>query len=315
MTQYEHDPEIIQFIDAATKRLLTEIERHFPSIQETALQWVKMLSATGQPEEYYKALEAHPIILLPWWAEKKLNASPDLDFHADLAYSTISIYYFVRVIDNIMDQEQTVETQLLPILGFLHTQWHYTFQRYFEYGHPFWDTFRRTWFEAWEIAIRDIRFEQIDRETFLQTSSQKSHAATIPIAAVLYRYHQFQVLEAWRTFFRRFQCFHQMHNDLFGWIKDLQHRAVTYFLSEAARRKSPDESIPNWVTREGFMWGLEEVHAFFRQTREAAKALDNPDLERYLDTRETLIGERTERMRQNLKSAAMLIRALEADRQ
>ncbi len=311
MAQYKHDQQIIHIIEAATDRLLSEVETYFPSIQDMTQQWVKKLSASEHPAEYYKALEANPILLLPWWAGKKLNPCPDQDFHADLAYSTISIYYFVRIIDNIVDREQTVETLMLPLLGFLHTQWQYTFQRYFEYGHPFWDYFRQTWFEAWEITIRDSRLQQIERETFLQTSSQKSHAATIPIAAVLYRHQNPQAIKDWRAFFRCFQYFHQMHNDLFGWIKDLRHQAITYFLSEAARRKRPEESIPHWIVREGFEWGMGEVSLFFGQTREAAALLSNRDLELYLDAREALIEEQADRMSRNLGSAEMLLKALE----
>ena len=119
---------MIRLIDLASQRLLGDIQSHFPSIHSLALEWFKQLSASEHPEEYYKVLEAQPILLLPWWADEPFNGGePDLEFHADLVYSTISIYYFIRILDNILDREQTIEEHLLPMLAFLHTQWQYTY--------------------------------------------------------------------------------------------------------------------------------------------------------------------------------------------
>jgi len=72
------------------------------------------LSCSNQPEEYFKHPRSFPILLLPWWLEKTLHPCPDAAFQLDLVRSTINGYYYIRLIDNLMDGHATVELKLLP---------------------------------------------------------------------------------------------------------------------------------------------------------------------------------------------------------
>jgi hypothetical protein len=306
-----YDDGMSRIIAAAFSRLHSELDRGGPFLAQQILGWIKGLSDTAQPEDYFKHPHAFPMLLLPWWVEKTLCQHPDPVFQADLVYSTVNGYYYIRLMDNVMDANATLELNLLPALNLFHTQFQAPYQRYFEHEHPFWDFFFGVWMTSAEVTMVDAGLAEVDRTQFVQVAAQKTCAAKIPLAAVCYQYEQPGLITPWAHFVELFGCWHQMRNDLFDWRRDLQRQARTYFLSEAERRKRSTETVAEWVVREGFAWGVQNLEAWMAELQALAGNLNSPDLEAYLDTREAMMRKQKEDVTDGLQNVAKLLALFE----
>ena len=221
----------------------------------------------------------------------------------------MSGYYYVRILDNIMDKEATVEESLLPILSLFHTQWQYTYHKYFAADHSFWLALRELWFDGWNLTLQDHQSGEITREQFLDISSQKSKAATIPVVAVLYRLQQDEDIVLWQNFYKTFQRFHQMHNDVFGWVRDFRSNSTTYFLDEAKRRVKADQSVLAWIAHGGIEWGLRQIQVFFADACVEAARTNNSYLMQYMEARGERLSELASRIPSEAKNLAKLFDA------
>jgi hypothetical protein len=302
-----YDPQLSRIIAKAISRLHTEMTQVAPFMAQHVSQWMENLSGTAQPEDYFKHPLAFPSLLLPWWVEKTFRQSPDLSLQSDLAYSTINGYYYIRLIDNIMDGHATVELKLLPALGFFHTQFQAAYQPYFKHDHPFWDFFTTVWFHSGEAAIKDASLTDIDEAQFEQVAAQKVCAAKIPLAAVCYRHERRDLIEPWARFVDLFGYWHQLFNDLFDWHKDYTRQTQTYFLSEAGRQRHVGEPVAGWVAREGFEWAIEKLQTRMSTLKRLAGDLQSPDLTAYLDTREAMLLKQKGEVAEGLQSIAKLM--------
>ena len=279
----------------ALARLQAEMKQAAPFLAAQVSAWMRELACAPQPEDYFKNPIAFPLLLLPWWLEKTLHAEPALPFQSDLIYSTVNGYYYIRLLDNVMDGHATGELKLLPAAAFFHAQFQAAYQRYFDAAHPFWGHFTQVWFQAADVTAQDASLSQVSLEAFRRYASQKICAVKVPLAAVCYRYDRLDLLEPWSRFVEAFGAWHQMWNDLYDWSKDLRHGTRTYFLSEAERRKRPDESVAAWVVREGFDWGSAVLSDWMAEARARAAPLNSTALVEYLDQRGAMLrGQQTE---------------------
>jgi hypothetical protein len=300
------DQQLNTIIAAAIERIAAEMRQTAPYMADQVFAWMQQLARSDRPADYFTHPVAFPMLLLPWWLEQAFHEMPDRAFQADLIYSTINGYYFIRLLDNVMDDHATVEHTLLPAAGFFHTQFQSQYQRYFPYSHPFWKLFTAVWFHSGDATIKDAALATLDRDTFIEVAAQKVSAAKIPLAAVCYRYEQPERIELWSRFIDLLGCWHQMFNDLFGWHKDLARATPTYFLSEAERRRDPTEPVAAWVVREGFAWGMQSLTVWMAEAKTLAGQLHVPHLEGYLDTRMMLLLDRYAELQAGLDSAAQL---------
>lgn len=284
-----YDAQLSTLISTSLARLQGEMVGAAPTMARHVTRWMAHLAGSTSLEHYFKHPQAFPALLLPWWLEKSLGEMPNLDFQADLVYSTINGYYAIRLADNLMDGHATVELQLLPALNFFQTQFQAAYQPWFAAGHPFWDFFRATWFHSAEVTLQDALLTEIDAVQFEQIAAQKTSAAKIPLAAVCHRYGQLDRLEPWSRLVDLLGCWHQFLNDLFGWHRDHERRTVTYFLSEAERRRRPDEPVLGWVVREGFDWGMAQAEGWMSALQALAQELNSRELIAYLEAREEML--------------------------
>ncbi len=298
--------KVSELIAAAIERMLDNLSQDSPSLARQAEAWVNKLAGTDDPADYYRHPLAFPAMLLPWWVEQSIHAEPDMAFQADLIYSSVTGYYFIRLIDNVMDGHGPEDAELLPLLGFFHTQFHRTYQRYFEFDHPFWPFFNQIGVLSADYAINSAQLRDIDRDTFITLAGRKVCGGKIPMAAVCYHYACPDLLTPWEAFFDRLGCWHQMFNDLLGWIKDLKHDTSSYFLSEAHRQKAPDESVVNWITREGFDWGLSVLYDWMAELQQEATTLGSDELVQYLDHRDCLLRQQAAEIKAGFATIAVL---------
>jgi hypothetical protein len=251
--------------------------------------WLEQLAGDGQPADYFKHPLAFPSLLLPWWLERTIQPEPDLAFQGDLVYSTINGYYYIRLIDNLMDGHATVELELLPALGFFHSRFQTVYQRYFPGNHPFWEQFSAIWLHSAEVAMQDAALTGIDEAEFTQIAAQKIGAVKIPLVALCYRYERLDLVEPWFQLVDLLGCWHQFLNDLLGWYRDDARQSCTYFLAEAARRRADAEPLVSWIAREGFDWASDKLAAWMAALKALAVELHSADLVHYLEVREQML--------------------------
>lgn len=301
-----YSPQLKRLITEAITHLHTEMNQAAPQMAGQVWPWMKQLAGSAQPANYFMHPLAFPALLLPWWVEQTLRAAPNLSLQADLAYSTINGYYHIRLIDNLMDGHATVELQLLPALNFFHTQFQSAYQPHFPADHSFWDFFKTTWFHSAEAAMADAGLSNITETQFKQIAAQKICAAKIPVAAICYIYDCPDCIEPWSQWVDLLGCWHQMLNDVFDWHKDLTHQTPTYFLAQAERCRKPDESVLEWVAREGFAWAVEKLEAWMLALKTLTGELHSLDLLDYLITRETMLHQQKDDIAKGLESLAKI---------
>jgi hypothetical protein len=290
-------PQILsELVDHAIRRMLAEMRQDGPHMAQQAEQWVKSLARSERPGDYFEHPLAFPMLLLPWWMEQTLRPKPDVQFQADLVYSSINGYYFIRMIDNVMDGHGAVESQLLPMLGFFHMQAQGVYQTYFGYDHPFWPLFKSLNVQSAESALRASELTEIDLADFRTIAGKKVVGGKIPLAAVSYQYGQPQIYDQWQEFYDQLGCWHQMYNDLFGWLKDLRNQTPSYFLSTGHRQKRPEQSMAAWVIHEGFAWGSAMLATWLDELQRVAANLSSPALLTYLQMRRQMMDEQAARV-------------------
>jgi hypothetical protein len=302
-----YDPKLSEIICAAFDRLdaaATGVGEHF-SLQITA--WLRDAYGTDHPEDAFKNPQAYPLLLLPWFAEKSLQSESDLAFQSDLVYSSINGYCYIRLIDNLMDGHGEIELHNLPTLSFFHTQFHSPYQRYFSYDHPFWELFQSVWMHSADVTMRDVQLPEIDRTLFEEISAQKTCAVKIPIAAVLYHNNCPEKIDNWMRLVDLFGGWHQMQDDIFDWLKDYRNDTQTYLLSEYARKKHPNELLPEWINHEGFEWGIGLLDDWMDEMQALAKSLDSHLLESYLIKRGLILSKQRDEFTEKLNEVEVML--------
>jgi hypothetical protein len=302
----QYDPTLERAITGAVRRLEMTLDRQLPLSKSYLRNWLTYLSGTEDPADYYRHVPISPMFWFPWFLEKGLAQKPSLTLQADLVDSTVNGYYYIRLIDNLVDHHATVEMELLPALGIFHTQFQRPYQKYFDDAHPFWKFFTATWFHSADVTMKDTRCVQQDQAQFLEIAAQKICAIKIPLAAVAYFYNRPEQIEPWSQLVDDFGRWHQMNSDIFHWHEDLSHGVTTYFLSEARKQKSANESPADWVLREGFQWGLNILDLWMADVLEQARNLNNENLIHYLSFRRSSTRKSGQEVRTALQSASKL---------
>ncbi|HXM59732.1 MAG TPA: hypothetical protein VN950_02680 [Terriglobales bacterium] len=289
-----HDDQLQKLVGGSCARIQTELTRRAPFLGEQVRGWMAHLSPTGVAPDYFLQPRMFPILRLPLWAAKSLTAEPDGDFLADVIYSTVNGYYYIRLLDNLMDGHGTIELKILPATAFFHTEFQATYQKYFDAAHPFWEVFRSAWFSASDAVTHEFNLDRIREAEFERITVAKLAGVRIPLAAVGFRYGTGQGMQRWENFALALARWSQMEDDLFDWHQDLCHGKTSYFLSEANRCKGFD-TVDAWVIHEGFHQGVETLQRELSALRDLLPPLHSPDVASYLDLRETMLeGQKTQ---------------------
>ncbi|HSH02799.1 MAG TPA: class 1 isoprenoid biosynthesis enzyme [Anaerolineae bacterium] len=300
--------ELNYIINQANDDIKQNLQQAFPHMAEATIAWLNQLAGSNQAADYFLHPEAYPMFLLPWWADHTINPTPNTALHRTLAYSTMNGYYYIRLIDDIMDNDADSAPHLLPTINFFHTEFYQPYTTLFPANHPFWPLFRQTWFRSGEAAYHDNMLSAITRPQFEQIASKKVCAALIPVAAICHIHQKPTNIPHWSTFIDTLGYWHQMINDIFDWHKDFHHQNVTYFLSHA-QQQVPPAQIPLWVSQHGLQWAANLCQQWMSQLQQQATHFDNPDLRNYLQTRHQTFTQRYQTAQSGLTALAKLLTA------
>jgi hypothetical protein len=283
-----HDRQLSELVTHACDRIRDELARRAPSLGEKVCGWMAHLSPTGKAPDYFLQPRIFPLLRLPLWAARTFAAEPDYDFLADVVYSSVNGYYYIRLLDNLMDGHGTIELKILPAAAFFHSEFQATYHKYFDTAHPFWEVFRSAWFSASNAVAREVDLDTIDQEDFEKVTVVKLAGARIPLAAVGFRHNAGDRLRSWEEFTLALARWSQIEDDLFDWHHDLLHGKTSFFLTEARKHNSFD-SVEAWMIRAGFQQGMEILQRELSSLRLLVDGLNSPDVVRYLDLRETTL--------------------------
>ena len=303
------DRPLSECMDRAIARL-PDICANAPAAASALVGWVSRLSRTGRPRDYFDGPRA-VLFLLPWWLEKRIRPTPDLAFQERLVESTINAYYFVRMIDTVMDEQAEEERRLLPLLALFHANFGRAYSRLFPPGDPFWGYFDSYWSSVAEAAICEKRLTRLSAGDFTQVAARKTSGVKIPLAALCCRYDRLDLLEPWCAFYDAFAAWQQMVDDIFDWMRDLQHGNPSFFLSEGDRQKREGESIAGWVIRRGFDWGTDRAAAIMTDVQERAEGLGSGELVRFLEYRNAEMHRLAGDLKRHLQDLTVLVDTFE----
>jgi hypothetical protein len=288
------------------QRLEAELSRCAPRLAQHVTAWLRDL--VGDPAQAWIRPRAFPLLQLPRWFAASVAAPSDTRFQADLDYSSVNGYYLIRLIDNVMDGDGTIESRLLPAVAFFHSRFQGVYLEYFPAGHPFWQAFDAAWIEYADRTVRDGFLKQVGEQEFREIAGKKFCAASIPLTAVALRSGRTDTLPLWRDLVEALGRWHQMANDFFDWHHDRKYRIPTFVQTAGDRMRNSRESPTSWFVREGFAWGVAELEKLREEVRAAASAIASPELHRYLAVREVAFRAELE----NAAQAVGALRALEA---
>jgi hypothetical protein len=277
--------EFLSTAQLATHRALASLGERSPALADHVRRWVSTRCDVHQAEKYFTAPEGFPALALPWWLENAIHDEINLEFQSDLMSSTISGYYFIRMLDDVMDGHD-VDRAVLPALHLLHLDFVRIYSGYFAAAHPFWKEFDRLLAATAEAVAVESTLQNIGEDDFERVCARKQMAAVIPMAAVCFQYGRIDLLVPWEKLVVAFTRWHQMRDDLLDWSKDYQKHNLTFLLCEAERRRRTEESVPMWVGYEGLGWVQELMQRWMEEAKDAAAELISPSLVQYLDLRE-----------------------------
>ena len=278
-----YDPRLHAPVESAIDMAAITLQERMPRTAARLSAWLSGLSGGCPPASYFTHNRAFPTLLFPWWLDTALGG-PDISFQSDLVRSSICGYYFVRLIDDLMDGAAPDAWGLLPALGHFHVEFEAPYQRLFPTTSPFWPAFGRQWSAMADATIVDATLDRIDAAQFHAISAAKVSGVRIPLLAVALHRGLDMIPPDWDALFVRVSAWHQFHNDFFDWQRDLAAHVQTWFLSEGHRRAAPGESIELWVVREGFEWGVDMLNAWMCEMRPLAQGLSSGALA-YVDAR------------------------------
>jgi hypothetical protein len=305
------EPDLVSGAQRAVRRAVAQFQNRVPLLADSALSWLATHCDVDHPEDYFLHPQALPLLSLPWWLERSLQGTVDEEFQADLIESSVNLYYFARMLDDLMDGHATERAALPALYPFL-LGFQGVYFGYFIPADDFWGHFQRQMDLTAESASVDSALQELNEDDFLNMAARKTAAAFVPVAAVCCRYGRQDVLAAWEDYFLAFARWHQFRNDLLGWSGDTEREGRTWLLCEAERRKGAGESVAMWMGREGFAWAGAKLKALMEDAVAKASTLGSPELMLYLAMREEHCAREVSFLR---KSAAAWAGLLELDAQ
>jgi hypothetical protein len=278
-------PAFVATARAAVTDLRASLERRAPELARELVAWLASLAPGGSAHAYFLSDWGFPLLELPWLigaGSRRRSAA----FERDIARSSMSGYYAIRLMDDALDGDAPPTAERLLWLGLLQAEFQTPYALHLGHDRSFWEAFADDWCGGLDATQRDASSKSFDFEAFVAVASRKTRAARIPVRAAISFYGREAELRGWLELCDVLGRFVQFADDLLDWPADLARaKASTYFLSEGQRRKRRRETVPEWVAREGLAWGASLCFEWLDELEALAKKLRSPPLTRVLRSR------------------------------
>ena len=295
-------------IDAVVDRIGVDLGASSPAFADQVMRWIRRISPGGEPAAHFLNVRMFPILQLPDFVLESLAVAPDEGFHQSLISSTVHGYYYIRLIDDIVDGDRDLELErrILPVASYFLSEFQLGYQKYFSAEHEFWQVFRRIWTASAAATAEDAVQIAVDFSEFERVSSRKFSAAGIPVAATCHHYGRADLLPAWLELVDGLGRWSQMVDDILDWHQDRSLGRATYFLTEGERQRRQEESLEEWILREGCDWGFDLLNEWMDRLQESAALLGSPALMKYLAGRKAWAAEQHSALSNGLAELARL---------
>ena len=198
-------------------------------------------SAQGDCREFFeRPRHSFPALPLHWWIEEALGSQAGNARTERLAFSTLLLYFYLRIQDNLIDEdEEREDRQFLYLCNPFIGSFFAIYQEIFPSGSPFWRSFDAIWDEFSEVSAR----EKIAgptcavRDDELLLLGSKLLPGAIPAVAMAHMAGREDDAEAIVEMTRWLGLGIQLMNDFFNWRTDLALGHETYFLDKLCRHK------------------------------------------------------------------------------
>ncbi len=275
-------------ISSAIEQLSANLQRQAPFLSREVSCWIQEISPDGDASAHFTHVRMFPTLRFPEWIAESLAGKPDPEFQQGILHSSIHGYYYIRLIDDVMDGDRNhaLEVKILSAAGWFCSQFQMFYQDYFPPEHEFWRCFRERWIAGAESAAHDASLRSVGWSEFERVASRKFSAAGIPVAAACHYYGQPKPIASWLEVVDELGRWSQMVDDLLDWHFDRRDQRATYFLCEGERRKRQGESLESWIAREGCAWAFELLEQWMRAMQSKAAELGSQGMQVYLYQKE-----------------------------
>lgn len=298
MPHDELDARVLQHARDASNRLCGNLSAVAPLVAKRAKVWMRKLAGGDDLPRYFLHPAAFPLLSLSRWFAEAQGIAVDEALEAELTYSSLHGGYYVRLVDNVMDERKREERQLLPLLHVLHLEFVRPYAQLFTQEHPFWSDFSRTWGEMADTTLGDALAHDFDRADFERLSARKVCAAEIPVTAAAYRYGRVDALPSWLEFLALLGRWFQMFNDVRDWRTDQQRGIATWLNSEARRRQgSGTKEMVTFMHERGLEWACSVLSDWHRELDARAAALGAVHAQQFVSKRWLRFEQQAEELR------------------
>jgi hypothetical protein len=273
-------------IHRAADALGAAIARELPTLAPRALGWLRALTTTGRPADYFLHPRRFPVVRLPWWSVE--DRPPDPALLDDVVRGTMAGYWYVRLVDDLVDREPRTPVEVLPLAAFLHLEFEGAWRRHFPAESPFWPVFRARW-----LALADSTAPAADDpgpDALVARAAATIGAVVIPIRALTLAAGVPARFGPWAAAAEALARAEQLLDDLTDWHTD-HERGQPNVLVALGAREVGHAAVPGWVAREGFRRGLGLAAAALDRAAPLVAALGSEGLDGFLAARRAALAE------------------------
>ncbi len=271
-------------LDAARARsaLLRRMRRDTPELARGLGGWLRQSLAGGGPE-FFLHPDAFPVFHLARWFARAHGVELSPTLARATAYSNVAASYWIRLVDDVMDEGSPEARQLLPVLAPLQLELLRPYEQLFARDPEALRCIRELWRRHADDTFADAVLSNMDQRAFEDVVCNKFSGARLPLWAVARATDQLDALPTWYSFLRDFGAWHQMLNDTLDWRRDLENRVPTFFLSLSPGGTTA--AIAAWVLRSGLEQAAALLHGYWLRLERAATALGSSDVSAFLKRR------------------------------
>jgi hypothetical protein len=280
-------PSFRSILSQAWSDLHQILRKRAPALAQAWHTWASSLAPGREPIDYFLHPYAYPTLLLPWWLDESLGGQADLQLQRTLIRSSLAGYYAIRLIDDAVDGDAPERIALLPLVALLQAEFH-AIQIHKQYSATQRDMLQNAWAASHEASWLDSTLTVVDAARFQQYSARKVAAVRVPLLVVAWHHGLTDLSAPWSRCLDQLGAWHQFHNDLFDWQRDLQAQRNTWFTSMIEQHRGSDTAL-TWVAKEGFAWGVDQLTSWYQELLVLSHALNCTGLSQWLTERNDIL--------------------------